>query len=76
MISPIFIHGGPSLVIEKMNIQIFLKTWKKLKPKAIVIFLHWEDEITTISSIENTDMIYDFYGFPKNIFYKILLKVL
>ena len=71
MISPIFVcHGGPTLVIEKNEYTDFLKDLgKKLKPKAIVIFTaHWEDEITTISSIENTyDMIYDFYGFPRTI---------
>jgi 4,5-DOPA dioxygenase extradiol len=72
MISPIFVcHGGPTLVIEKNEYTDFLKDLgKKLKPKAIVIFTaHWEDEITTISSIENTyDMIYDFYGFPKELY--------
>lgn len=40
------------------------------KSKAIVIFTaHWESEITTISSVDNIySMIYDFYGFPKELY--------
>lgn len=72
MISPIFIcHGGPTLVVEKNEYTEFLKDLgKKLKPKAIVIFTaHWESETTAISSIDDTyDMIYDFYGFPNELY--------
>lgn len=72
MINSLFIcHGGPTLVIEKNEYTDFLKELgKKIKPKAIVIFTaHWESEITTISSIdEGYEMIYDFYGFPKELY--------
>ncbi|GFP74052.1 DODA-type extradiol aromatic ring-opening family dioxygenase [Clostridium fungisolvens] len=72
MISSIFLcHGGPTLVVEKNDYTDFLKDLgKKLTPEAIVIFTaHWESEITTISSLNNTyDMIYDFYGFPKELY--------
>ncbi|MDP4088699.1 MAG: class III extradiol ring-cleavage dioxygenase [Bacillota bacterium] len=72
MISPIFIcHGGPTLVVEKSEYIDFLRgLGKKLSPKAVVIFTaHWESETTTISSRDNTyDMIYDFYGFPKELY--------
>lgn len=72
MISPIFVcHGGPTLVAEKNEYTDFLKDLgKKLTPKSVVIFTaHWESEITTISSIEGTyDMIYDFSGFPKELY--------
>lgn len=72
MISPIFVcHGGPTLVVEKNDYTDFLKDLgKKLTPKTIVIFTaHWESEITTISSLDSTyDMIYDFYGFPKELY--------
>lgn len=72
MISPIFIcHGGPTLIVEKNEYTDFLKDLgKKLTPKAVVVFTaHWESEITTISSIDGTyDMIYDFSGFPKELY--------
>jgi len=73
MISPLFVcHDGPTLVIEKNEYTDFLKELgKKLNPKAIVIFTaHWEEEITTISAIEDTyEMIYDFYGFPEELYF-------
>lgn len=72
MISSIFLcHGGPTLVVEQNEYTDFLRNLgKTLNPKAIVIFTaHWESEITTISSLDNTyDMIYDFYGFPKELY--------
>lgn len=72
MISPIFIcHGGPTLVVENNEYTAYLKDLgKKLTPKAVVIFTaHWETEVTEISSIEGTyDMIYDFSGFPKELY--------
>lgn len=72
MISSIFLcHGGPTLVVEKNEYTDFLKELGKEKnPKAIVIFTaHWESEITKISSLDKDyDMIYDFYGFPKELY--------
>ena len=72
MINSLFIcHGGPTLVVEKNEYTDFLKELgKKIKPKAIVVFTaHWENDITTISSIdESYEMIYDFYGFPKELY--------
>lgn len=72
MISSIFVcHGGPTLVVEKNEYTEFLKDYgKKLNPKAVVIFTaHWENEITTISSIDDTyKMIYDFSGFPTELY--------
>ena len=72
MISSIFVcHGAPTIVVEKNEYIDFLKSFgKKLIPKAIVIFTaHWESEMTTISSIEGTyNMIYDFYGFQKELY--------
>jgi 4,5-DOPA dioxygenase extradiol len=72
MIPSIFVcHGGPTLAIDNNEYTTFLKNLgMSLKPKAIVIFTaHWENEITTISSIEGTyNMIYDFYGFQKELY--------
>lgn len=72
MISPLFVcHGGPTLVIDNNEYTHFLKELaKSIKPKTIVIFTaHWETEITTISYSDDTyNMIYDFYGFPKELY--------
>ncbi|MFL0269580.1 DODA-type extradiol aromatic ring-opening family dioxygenase [Candidatus Clostridium radicumherbarum] len=72
MIMSLFVcHGGPTLAIEENDYTNFLKDLAKgMKPKTIVIFTaHFESEITTISSIENTyEMIYDFYGFPEELY--------
>lgn len=72
MISSLFLcHGAPTLIAEKNEFTNFLKDLgKKQNPKAVVIFTaHWESEITTISSLDDTySMIYDFYGFPKELY--------
>ena len=72
MISSLFLcHGGPTLVVEKNEYTDFLKRLgKELKPKAIIIFTaHWESETTTISSTDEVyDMIYDFSGFPRELY--------
>jgi 4,5-DOPA dioxygenase extradiol len=72
MINSLFLcHGGPSIVLDNNEYTTFLKEiGDKIKPKAIVIFTaHWESEITTISSISGKyNMIYDFYGFPAELY--------
>ena len=72
MISSIFVcHGGPTLAIDKNEHSNFLKELGTgIKPKAIVIFTaHWENETTTISSVNGSyDMIYDFSGFPRELY--------
>ena len=72
MIHPMFLcHGAPDLVLEDNEyIKLLRELGKNLKPKAVVLFTaHWETEITTISSVEGTyDMIYDFYGFPAELY--------
>jgi len=72
MILPMFIcHGSPDLMLQNNEYTRFLrKTGDKLRPKAIVIFTaHFEEEITTICFRDNAyDMIYDFYGFPKELY--------
>ncbi|MBD0383804.1 DODA-type extradiol aromatic ring-opening family dioxygenase [Paenibacillus sedimenti] len=72
MISPIFVgHGSPMMAIQDTACTEFLLDYgKKLAPKAIVIFTaHWETEVLTISSMDDVyETIYDFGGFPKELY--------
>lgn len=74
MIKPLFLaHGSPMMAIEKNDYTKFLNSLgKTLNPKAIVIFTaHWDSEELTISATDSTyDTMYDFYGFPREL-YKI-----
>ena len=72
MIPSLFLaHGSPMTAIEDNEYTRFLKGLSsKIKPKAIVIFTaHWESDILTIlSSDETYDTIYDFGGFPQELY--------
>jgi 4,5-DOPA dioxygenase extradiol len=74
MVPSLFLaHGSPMLALEDTDYTRFLeKLGKDINPKAIVIFTaHWEKENLTISSTDVTyETIYDFYGFPNDL-YKI-----
>ncbi len=64
-------HGSPMLAIQDTDYTSFLKTLgETYKPKAIVIFTaHWESEVLTISSSDNEyETIYDFGGFPPELY--------
>lgn len=64
-------HGSPMNAIEDKEYTRFLEQLgKTLKPKAIVIFTaHWESEVLTISASDATyETIYDFYGFPEELY--------
>jgi len=66
-------HGSPSIVIEKgPYIDFLTQLHKTIKtPKAIVIFsAHWESRFQQISSVQQYSTIYDFSGFPPEM-YKI-----
>lgn len=70
--NPLFLaHGSPMLAVEQNEYSKFLQaTGAKLKPDAIVIFTaHWETETVTISSKDDEyETIYDFYGFPDELY--------
>ncbi|PEE38718.1 DODA-type extradiol aromatic ring-opening family dioxygenase [Bacillus pseudomycoides] len=72
MIPSLFLaHGSPMLAIQDTDYTRFLKTLgETYKPKAIVIFTaHWETEVLTISSSDNEyETIYDFGGFPPELY--------
>jgi 4,5-DOPA dioxygenase extradiol len=74
MIKPLFLaHGSPMMAIEENDYTRFLNNLgNSLNPKAIVIFTsHWDSKTLTISASDSTyDTMYDFYGFPEEL-YKI-----
>ncbi|WP_028611999.1 dioxygenase family protein [Paenibacillus harenae] len=69
---PLFLaHGSPMLAVEQNEYSKFLaQTGAELKPDAIVIFTaHWETEAITISSKDDEyETIYDFHGFPDELY--------
>ena len=72
MIQPLFLaHGSPMMALENNEYTKFLGTLgNSINPKAIVVFTaHWDTEILTISSSNSIyETLYDFYGFPKELY--------
>ncbi|MCQ6562486.1 DODA-type extradiol aromatic ring-opening family dioxygenase [Paenibacillus mendelii] len=72
MIPALFLaHGSPMLAIEQTPYTAFLeKLGQQIQPKAIVVFTaHWETEKVTISSMDDEyETIYDFGGFPDELY--------
>jgi 4,5-DOPA dioxygenase extradiol len=71
--NPLFIgHGSPIISVKhEVPVVPFLKRLgNEVKPKAIVIFTaHWESDVLTISSVDGTyETIYDYYGFPDEMY--------
>jgi aromatic ring-opening dioxygenase catalytic subunit (LigB family) len=65
--------GGPNFMENTHHpaytrlVEVGQEITTKVKPKAIVVFsAHWQDSSNRIqiNAAENTNIIYDFYGFP------------
>jgi 4,5-DOPA dioxygenase extradiol len=72
MVPSLFLaHGSPMIAIENTQYtDILAKLGGQIRPQAIVIFTaHWETDILTISSRDDAyETIYDFGGFPKELY--------
>jgi 4,5-DOPA dioxygenase extradiol len=72
MIPSLFIaHGSPMVAIEQSEYARYLEELGRTfqRPKAIVLFsAHWESGVQMVSEIDNYSMIYDFGGFPDELF--------
>ena len=69
-------HGSPTNVVEDNDFTRHLKYLGLVlpKPKAVlVISAHWMTKGTFISSASTPEMIYDFFGFPDEL-YQIIYK--
>jgi 4,5-DOPA dioxygenase extradiol len=64
-------HGSPMNAIQD---NVFTKDLRSVvkripRPKAIlVVSAHWTDDITAVTSGSNPEQIYDFYGFPDELY--------
>jgi len=74
MLPSIYIsHGSPALCLSKYKSATFLKELPELfeKPKYIIIIsAHWITKELRILANPNPNIIYDFYGFPKELYDK------
>jgi len=71
-INPVFIgHGSPMNAIKRGRYSGFLGAYAASipKPRAIlVISAHWQTEGTRITASANPSQIYDFFGFPDELY--------
>ncbi|TJY41814.1 dioxygenase [Cohnella pontilimi] len=72
MIPSLFVaHGSPMVAIEDSEYARFLDQFGPAfpRPQAIVIFsAHWESGVQMVSEIDEYSTIYDFGGFPEELY--------
>jgi len=65
-------HGSPTLAIEDLPARHFLLDWGKIladKPKAILVISgHWDTSVPCVNVVSRNSTIYDFYGFPREMY--------
>ncbi len=64
-------HGSPLIAIEDNEYTQFLQTLGGTfpKPAGVVLFsAHWESTVQLVSDVKEYDTIYDFYGFPEEMY--------
>ncbi|QDG54815.1 dioxygenase [Persicimonas caeni] len=63
-------HGAPTLVFDKQK-GADLRRWADEMPRPramLVISAHWQDTPVSIGTTERRELMYDFYGFPKELY--------
>lgn len=64
-------HGSPMVAIEQSEYAHFLEQLGTTlgRPKAIILFsAHWENPVQMVSDVEQYSTIYDFRGFPEELY--------
>jgi 4,5-DOPA dioxygenase extradiol len=64
-------HGAPTIIFDKNKYTDFIRGFARTLPvpNGIIIFsAHWESQIQKIGSVSSYKMIYDFYGFPNELY--------
>jgi 4,5-DOPA dioxygenase extradiol len=61
-------HGAPTLALEAGE---DLRRWRRELPEPsaiLVVSAHWQDAPITLSATRPTELVYDFYGFPRALY--------
>lgn len=64
-------HGAPTLLIDGTKAERFFRDVVKdfPRPKGILVISgHWEEREFTVSTVKKQETIYDFYGFPQELY--------
>ncbi|MFE5320991.1 DODA-type extradiol aromatic ring-opening family dioxygenase [Paenibacillus sp. NPDC056579] len=72
MVPALFVaHGIPSIVLESSRYTKFLRQLGMLLPKPtgiVILSAHWEDAIQQIAAAPQPETMYDFFGYPPQLY--------
>lgn len=64
-------HGAPTMIIEQAPVRAFLEGYGDTlgRPAAILVLsAHWDTNAPAVSIAQAPETIYDFYGFPQQLY--------